>query len=245
MSTRNWWSCVAVLVALHPLIPTKASGQTTTDQVVHACYIPSVGVIYRIKAAGLPSACLAKTHVEFEWNVKGDPGNLALAGQSCAAGAFISGFSATGTLVCAASQGGGDASVLLGPWNNVTTRVTICRDGSAFAFPETMRVTSSQVGQVTLNFTGSISGPSALNIQVNAPGTVAVPQPLVFPFVVSAQGSTSVESAMIVGRMNWTIDGQFNSATDFQGRAGATLEFTSQGQSFICSVGQVPELTTR
>lgn len=41
----------------------RVAAQTTFD----ACYVPSVGAIYLIKQAGLPSACLAQAHVAFTW----------------------------------------------------------------------------------------------------------------------------------------------------------------------------------
>jgi hypothetical protein len=98
----------------------KASAQTTAaPETYFACYIPLVGVVYRIKATGLPTACLSKTHVEFHWNQvgpkgdqgeKGDPGvagNLALAGQGCPTGFLVSGFSSTGQVVCKNLSGQG------------------------------------------------------------------------------------------------------------------------------------------
>ena len=93
--------------------PGIVSGQTTpAPQTYVACHIPLVGVIYKIKEPGLPAACLSRTHVEFAWNKvgpKGDqgeqgergvPGNLALAGQGCPTGFFVSAFNSTGSVVC-------------------------------------------------------------------------------------------------------------------------------------------------
>ena len=45
----------------------RAAAQTTFD----ACYVPSVGAIYLIKQAGLPSACLAQAHAQFTWTSGG------------------------------------------------------------------------------------------------------------------------------------------------------------------------------
>jgi hypothetical protein len=39
----------------------------TSPTVFTACYVPVVGALYRIKATGLPSACVAANHVEFTW----------------------------------------------------------------------------------------------------------------------------------------------------------------------------------
>ena len=49
------------------LIANRAAAQTTFD----ACYVPSVGAIYLIKQAGLPSACLAQAHAQFTWTSGG------------------------------------------------------------------------------------------------------------------------------------------------------------------------------
>lgn len=51
-----------LLAALLPLAAARASAQT-----YDACYVPSVGAIYLIKQAGLPTACLAQAHVPFAW----------------------------------------------------------------------------------------------------------------------------------------------------------------------------------
>jgi hypothetical protein len=111
-----------------------------------------------------------------------------------------------------------------------------CLDGSTSFFPVSMRVTSSQAGQVTLYLNGSLSGSSG-TISFTAPGVVGIPQPLVFPFPVSAQGSMPLQSGTIVGHVNWSVDGQFNSATGFTGHTLATLDFTYQGQLISCAVG--------
>ena len=39
----------------------------STPKVVHACFIPATGTVYRIKEPGLSQACTAKMHVEFSW----------------------------------------------------------------------------------------------------------------------------------------------------------------------------------
>jgi len=44
------------------------------EVVLTACYVPDVGVVYRIKATGLPDVCTETTHVEFSWNMEGPAG---------------------------------------------------------------------------------------------------------------------------------------------------------------------------
>ncbi len=81
-----------------------------TGELLYACYNPS-GSVYRIKEEDLRDECSSPTHVQFSWNEhgpqgdKGDPGELALAGQTCPDGEFVTGFDATGAIVC--SGGGG------------------------------------------------------------------------------------------------------------------------------------------
>src|SRR3954469_13793485 len=95
MTNRILCSLAAAMLAPLGLMPVPAIAQTTGDQVLYACYIPLVGVVYRIKEPGLPVACLGRNHVEFHWNAQGPrgergeagtPGNLLLAGQSCPTG---------------------------------------------------------------------------------------------------------------------------------------------------------------
>ena len=62
---------IAVTVASMSSVVTTVPRQTT---VLSACYVPNVGVIYRIKAEGLPDACTETTHVEFSWNMEGPQG---------------------------------------------------------------------------------------------------------------------------------------------------------------------------
>lgn len=52
-----------------------ASSENTQSQVVHACYVPGSGVVYRIKEPGLHDACTGKTLVEFSWTVDAAPLN--------------------------------------------------------------------------------------------------------------------------------------------------------------------------
>src|ERR1041385_6149496 len=77
-------------LALGLLIPTLAlaqSGQSTggnsasTGQLaaavgdsITACYVPASGTIYRIGLTGLPTSCLASSHIRFTWNAGGSPG---------------------------------------------------------------------------------------------------------------------------------------------------------------------------
>ena len=56
------------------LVPGNLWAQTEEPNVLHACYIPHVGLVYRIKEPGLRSEC-QRRHVEFSWNEKGPKGD--------------------------------------------------------------------------------------------------------------------------------------------------------------------------
>ena len=70
---------IAVTVGSMSFVVTTVPRQTT---VLSACYVPNVGVIYRIKAEGLPDACTETTHVEFSWNMEGPVGPAGAAGPA-------------------------------------------------------------------------------------------------------------------------------------------------------------------
>ncbi len=59
----NWFRLLAGLVVGLSLNPNVAEAQDAA--VIHACYVPTTGLIYRIKEDGLSQACLAETHVAF------------------------------------------------------------------------------------------------------------------------------------------------------------------------------------
>ena len=55
----------AAVVLASALMPRAAAAQA--DSVITACYVPTSGSVYRIKAANAPSACTKTSHVEFSW----------------------------------------------------------------------------------------------------------------------------------------------------------------------------------
>lgn len=65
--TFNVTVAIAVFGAL---IPREAAA----EDVIYACYVPSSGTIYRIKATDPTETCKAPSHVEFHWNVQGPAG---------------------------------------------------------------------------------------------------------------------------------------------------------------------------
>lgn len=55
-------------------------------QVLYACYVPSAGVVYRIREAGLPTECRSPAHTLFSWNQTGPAGAPGAPGAAGAAG---------------------------------------------------------------------------------------------------------------------------------------------------------------
>ena len=243
MTKRILWLCTSAL-SLLAIDATEASAQATADQVLHACYIPLVGVVYRIKAPGLPTACLGRNHVEFEWNQtgprgeKGEPGiagNLALAGQSCSSGTFVTGFNATGGLICTAVNGqpAPDPSPnppgpLEGDWN-ISERGHSACGIVPVDFPTSLRVTSSSTpGHVNVTFGLSIS---LIDQQVTL--SLPIPQPLVFPVPVSGQGSLSYQGRLS-GSVTWSVDAQLADASHVAGTLHATANLAVAGIPISC-----------
>lgn len=102
-NTKLWptaLACMSIIAALSVLPLSSSSAQAVGDNMIHACYIPSSGMVYRVSAEGvegLKEECSAKGHIEFSW-----PAGLPLLGQTCPTGEFVVGVDATGAPVCAA-----------------------------------------------------------------------------------------------------------------------------------------------
>ena len=62
----------AAAAALPVAASTPAVAQTTS--LLHACYVPKSGTVYRIKTANAPAECIKADHVEFSWNEQGIQG---------------------------------------------------------------------------------------------------------------------------------------------------------------------------
>jgi hypothetical protein len=102
---------VALVMTL-AAVPMARAQSDPSPKVLSACYVPEVGLVYRIGEPGLPDHCLGPKHVQFSWNAegpkgeKGDqgdpgpPGTASLAGHVCPAGTFVIGFDSSGGLLC-------------------------------------------------------------------------------------------------------------------------------------------------
>src|ERR1044071_10250761 len=49
---------------------------------IAACYVPASGTIYRIGSTGLPTTCLATSHIKFSWSITGPPGAAGATGAT-------------------------------------------------------------------------------------------------------------------------------------------------------------------
>jgi hypothetical protein len=60
---------LALFVALGAaaLTPRAAAAQFAPADSLHACYVPTSGTVYRIRATGTPSSCTKTSHVPFAW----------------------------------------------------------------------------------------------------------------------------------------------------------------------------------
>jgi hypothetical protein len=240
MTPQNVVRLLASFAVLALAVPGKASAQATaTPEVYSACYIPLLGVVYRIKAPSLPTACLSKTHVEFSWNQvgpkgdrgeKGDPGvagNLALAGQGCPTGFLVSGFSSTGQVVCKnlAGQGPADPPPPIsyeGFWTLSPAPSTKCGPFDVVTFTvssASTRLGSSGILTFTVrgNFDGGIFG--------NTPFEAAIDLSLdQTTNIFSGNGTfTSPGQASFAA----TVNGQFRSSTSFTASVDISGSITS------------------
>ncbi len=69
----------------------SVAAQGALPDTLHACFVPGSGTIYRIKATGLPTNCLAPAHVAFQWNAGGSEGPVGPTGATGVAGTDGSG----------------------------------------------------------------------------------------------------------------------------------------------------------
>src|ERR1041384_2761668 len=123
MSLRRFYLGLS-LGLLVPSLALAQSGQSTggnsssTGQLaaavgdsINACYVPASGTISRIGLTGLPSSCLAASHIRFSWNAGGSPGAPGATGATGSAGAT----GATGSAGATGPTGSAGATGASGP----------------------------------------------------------------------------------------------------------------------------------
>ena len=74
---RRWLILALSLVGGELFLASEAFAQ-----IIHACFVPSSGTIYRIKFTDPTETCKAPQHVEFQWNVQGPTGAAGADGVS-------------------------------------------------------------------------------------------------------------------------------------------------------------------
>ena len=75
-------ACRWLIVALSLAGAELVLATEAVAQIIHACFVPSSGTIYRIKFADPTETCKAPQHVEFQWNVQGPTGTAGADGVS-------------------------------------------------------------------------------------------------------------------------------------------------------------------
>ncbi len=73
-NTKRILPRLPVVVGFAALALLVFAPEAAQAQEIFACYVPSSGVVYRIKEPGLKDECTGKKHVEFSWDVEGPPG---------------------------------------------------------------------------------------------------------------------------------------------------------------------------
>ena len=196
--------------------------------------------MYRVRQADTKQDC-DKDDVLFSWNAvgpgglpgergekgeqgaQGQPGNLALAGQSCPTGFFVSGFSSTGSIICRNSAGEEPhdpppppppPGAYDGGWTVAPRLSSHC----GFFFEFDVNAVDTQVSGSTLTLTlkGGV-------------GALSIPYSLLMPlayneatheFQGSAMGNKSVGDVDLT--VSFTVSGQFVSTSRFTATVAAT-----------------------
>ncbi len=78
---------VGCVLALPSNRASAASGNVTADaEIIHACFVPQSGTLYRIKATDPAETCKSPQHVAIQWNITGPVGPEGLPGVAGPAG---------------------------------------------------------------------------------------------------------------------------------------------------------------
>lgn len=96
-------TALVAIGALCMTTPAAAQEAEPAPAVMHACYVPLTGTVYRIKETGLRSACSSTSHIEFQWT----DGEGALRPTGAAAGDILQFDGTQWKPVSAPSAGGG------------------------------------------------------------------------------------------------------------------------------------------
>ncbi len=197
-------------------------------QIFYACYRAKKGDVYRIREGETKLDC-DKGDVLFNWNAagprglqgeagakgeQGQAGNLALAGQSCPTGFFVSAFNSAGSIVCrnAAGEEPREPPPPPGQYDGSwTIEPRLSSDCNAF-FGYTVEGVNTQVSGSTLNLTvKGHAGPNNLS-----PYTMVIPLDYTestHAFEGSASRNSSAGGAE--STLTFSVSGQFTGTASF------------------------------
>lgn len=171
--------------------PAAAQTATPTAKVMHACYVPLTGTVYRIKETGLRTACSSSSHVEFSWT-----DGASADGSFLATGAYAVGLipaSGAGVRMMwypryAAFRAGGVSGTEwdyanIGPYSTATGKGTIASAGYATAMG--YATTASDGASTAMGYQTTASGyaSTAMGYSTTASG-----------FAATAMGNNTVAS---------------------------------------------------
>ncbi len=84
---RSVLAAVTVCVLALPIARAGAMPSThLDDEIIHACFVPQSGTLYRIKATDPTETCKSAQHVPIQWNITGDVGPEGATGSAGPAG---------------------------------------------------------------------------------------------------------------------------------------------------------------
>jgi endosialidase-like protein/trimeric autotransporter adhesin len=184
----------------------RAVGQTTYD----ACYVPAVGAIYLIKQAGLPTACLAQSHLAFSWRQGSGVGTNSTA--------FGVGTTASGDASTALGSGGtasglvttvtGYLTTASGPYSTATGSSTTASGHAG---------TSMGVGTTAQSVASLAIG--LYNLVAGSPTVINPTDPL-FVAGNGADAGTRSNALTLLKNGNMTISGTLTQSSDIRFKEG-------------------------
>jgi hypothetical protein len=102
--TRTFFILLSAVGALSAGASPAVAQSAPAPAVIHACYVPLTGTVYRIKEDGLRTACSSASHIEFQWT---DGADALRPPAGAAAGDLLQFDGTQWKPVSAASLGGG------------------------------------------------------------------------------------------------------------------------------------------
>lgn len=245
---------VPMIVAALALCPVDGRAQAPAEPtLLYACYIPGLGVTYRIKEGTLPSACVSPKHVEFSWNQQGSKGDkgdrgdkgeqgdagLGLVPQECPSNTFLTGFTAAGGMICR------NASWVVAPPPEPPPPPPVppsIFDGVYTISPSISQSCSGDIAPVLTAFVGSLTGftvrrvaEAQLQITPDLTGFVGsylsrtLASEFVVPYVQELPGSIDVTGTALIeqdpfsGTGTIVLKGSLTGSNTFQGTVSATI----------------------